>query len=113
MIKCTLPWVPPRANLLIRGHWTVEYRAMQTAAAYLLAAIGKGTPARRRVTIKMYRWNCLDPDNRQFTAQKPILDALVRLGWLPGDRDRDCEVEVLPVEIDRRHQRTEITLEDL
>jgi hypothetical protein len=111
----SLAWLPPTPNRMIRGHWTLEYRAVKTAALYILAAIGKPhcrPVGRPKVTIRMFRRVPMrDPDNARFASEKVILDALVRLGWLENDDGAHVEAHALPPLVDRRRPRTEIRLE--
>lgn len=62
------------------------------------------------VTIQMFRKNPTDRDGAQG-ACKPIFDAITRLGYTKDDSERWMEQNVLPVKVDRKNPRTEITIE--
>jgi hypothetical protein len=114
-MKFVIPWVPPSNNEIQRMHWTDQRRLVQTSAAWILCAVPKPEVRefrRVRVRITMHRKRALDPDNAHG-AVKPLLDAMVRLGFLADDAVRWLELDVPPVVIERGAPWTEIEMERL
>jgi hypothetical protein len=102
-LRFEIPWVPPSNNVIHRMHWSAQRQLVQTAAGYILGAVG--LPAsqethRVRVRIIMYRRRALDRDNA-FGAAKPIFDALVRLGYAVDDHPKCMEQRVLTAGVRR------------
>jgi hypothetical protein len=64
-----------------------------------------------RVTIQTYRKRQADRDN-EYTAWKPCINALVRLGWAKDDSERWMDQVVLPVIVDKT-PRTQVVIEEV
>jgi len=113
-LTVTIPWVPPTLNKMLRSHWSQRKKDLQTVSIYLAGA-GMLRPQEResrkiRVTVQMYRHNPTDRDGAQG-ACKPIFDAITRLGIARDDSEKFMEQVVLPVIVDRKNPRTEISIE--
>jgi len=114
-ISFTLNWVPASLNKSLRQHWRERSRQRDVCAGYIVEAIGKRDMPEQhkvRVTVQMFRWAPLDRDNA-YGACKIIFDCLRRLGWALGDSEKDMEMVVPEVLVDRKHPRCEISIERL
>lgn len=109
-------WLPERANVLLRCHWSRRRKLLIAAGqhmglARLLAGVPRAddTQARRRVSVVYHqpRGPAADPDARW----KHLLDALVNAGLLVDDSPKWCELG--SVETVRGPRQTVITLEDV
>jgi hypothetical protein len=74
-------------NRDLRAHWAVKRRRSETWAATLLGLYGRGRAARRqaRLTITSYRRRQIADHDNFVGGLKPLIDVLVRLGWLVDD----------------------------
>lgn len=111
-MKIVIPWVPPTLNQYCRAHWTKQRAWVDLAAAHIYSAVGRGPryPTKVRVEFQQYRKRTVDRDN---ATPKVLCDALVRLSWVEDDSENWMEQVVLPVIVDRKNPRTEITIETL
>jgi hypothetical protein len=113
MTRFRIPWVPPSNNRALRMHWTKRDELVRVAATHVLAVAGRpSTPewARVRVRIVMRRRRPMDQDNA-YGAVKPLVDALVRLGYAVDDSRRWMRLTVAPVGVARNLPPwTEITV---
>ena len=110
----TIPWVPPTLNKMLRSHWSKRKKDLQTVSIYLAGA-GISRPREResrkiRVAVQIYRKNPTDRDGNQGSC-KVIFDSIVRLGLARDDSEKWMEQVVLPVIVDRKNPRTEISIE--
>jgi hypothetical protein len=108
----TIGRIPRSANRQLRAHWGARVRDLESWRQHVRAALGRRPrpPAERvRLEITVHRLKLQDPDNAHASV-KPLLDALVREGWLRDDAPAWLELEVTEaVERLKRRQRTEIT----
>lgn len=115
-MKFTIPWVPPSLNVYSRAHWTRRRHWVETAALHIAKTVGRGEADglhRLRVTIQQYRRREVDFDNL-VGGCKPLIDALVRMGWARDDNRYWMEQVIRPVVVDhRRAPETEISIEPL
>lgn len=108
----TIPLIPTSPNRLLGAPW---YRAhkVRTEWKEALRYIVRKRPEPIRglveIRIVVYRPRLLDPDNA-VGAIKPILDGLVELGHLEGDKPGQVVFEVEQKKATKREQRTEIFL---
>ena len=110
----SIPWVPPSLNLMLRMNRWNRAGLRQLAGQHLVAA---GLPRQQyptnhrvRVTIQMYRKRPMDRDNAAG-ALKVLFDALKDFGYMRDDSEEWADLIVLPVIVDRKRARTEITIE--
>ena len=109
----TVDWVPPSLNLMLRMNRWNRAGLRQLAGQYLVAA---GLPRQQsptnhrvKVTIQMYRKRPMDRDNAAG-ALKVLFDALKEFGYMRDDSE-EWDLIVLPVIVDRKRARSEITIE--
>jgi hypothetical protein len=91
-----MPRTPLTANAYLRLHWAARRREGAAWSAYLAAHAGpapSGRPLRARLSVVVRRRRLQDPDNA-VASLKPLLDALVRRGWLADDSGVHLELEV-------------------
>lgn len=66
--------------------------------------------ARPSVCISMFRVRKLDPDNA-YGAAKCLIDCLCQVALIPGDSEKEIDLEVLQQKVGHRHeQRTEVKI---
>ena len=110
----SIDWVPPSLNLLLRMSRWGRARLRQLAGMHLVAAglrkQQSPTNHRVKVTIQMYRKRPMDRDNA-MGALKVLFDALKEFGYMRDDSEERADLIVLPVMVDRKRARTEITIE--
>lgn len=113
MMRFVLPLPPNMANA--RMHWAAKNRKRATYTLACTCADSRRpdepiAPARVRATL--YLWNKMDEDN--LTARlKWVIDWLVEREILLDDHPDCMTLEDVSQEIDRKHQRVEITVEAL
>jgi Holliday junction resolvase RusA-like endonuclease len=117
MIFLTLPLPPDRGNA--RGHWRVRYRkeqAWKVRFAVALQEYGAVKPrhplARVRLAVLVVTKRAADLDNCAARI-KPILDGLVRAGWLANDDPAHLTALTVTQETDTRRPRVEVTIEEV
>jgi len=107
----TLRRVPRGANKLLRAHWSVRRREEKDWRLLIRSVCGRPpamVESRVRLEVTIHRLQLQDPDNA-YASLKPLLDALVREGWLRDYSSQWLELDVQElVESDRRRCRTEI-----
>lgn len=97
--------MPVTLNRYLRMHWAARKRDLESWKYHVLGA-GRppGVPGKIHIRIVVYRAVKQDPDNAVGSV-KPLIDSMVRLGWLQNDTTEFLELEVRE-EIDRKNQRT-------
>lgn len=91
--------VPETANARLRTHWRDRSRESKTWRLLVRAICGVPrdgevpSDGKIRIGITMTRRRRQDPDNRQASV-KPLLDAIVKAGWLVDDDDEHLELSV-------------------
>lgn len=109
--RWTIRKVPLSLNRILRRHWSVRRREARAWRLQVRAACGRPivrTAVRVALEIVVYRRRPQDPDNA-VASLKPILDALVREGWLRDDATAWLELSSYEVlEPDRSLERTEL-----
>ena len=109
----SIDWVPPSLNLVLRmNRW--DRTVLRHLAGMHLVAAGlrrqqSPTNHRVKVTIQMYRKRPMDLDNAAG-ALKVLFDALKEFGYMRDDSE-EWDLIVLPVIVDRKRARSEITIE--
>jgi Holliday junction resolvase RusA-like endonuclease len=108
-MNATINKLPKTHNDRLRSHWRTQRRetkdwVLMVRAACGLPQFGK-VQGRCKVTITLYRKRLQDPDNA-VASVKPVLDALVRNGWLVDDSAEYLELHVK--EEKSKEQRTVI-----
>lgn len=91
-----LPYAPVTANRYLRMHWTRRRLEGHAWHSYIVGYAGRppdSPPRKARVSIVVRRKRLQDPDNA-YASCKPVLDALVRRGWLWDDSGRHLELDV-------------------
>ena len=111
MRSWTFPRVPKSANRMLRAHWGVRRRDRWNWRKHVRAVCGKPPEKMRgrvRLDIVVSRRRRQDPDNA-YASVKPLLDVLVREGWLEDDSPECLSLEVTEC-TERRsgRQRTEV-----
>lgn len=110
-MTATIHWPTPSLNELLRWHWTKR----RTRAAHIARALSLGSarqggptgPGKRRVTITRHSSRLLDVDNL-VGGCKPVIDAMVKLGWLVDDSPEHVVVTYHQAKSTRKMARTEI-----
>ena len=113
IVEIVLPLPPNRANA--RWHWRTEQRKKSDYFYRCQASPNPQPPvyAFKKVIVSatLYVWGTMDTDNL-FARLKWPMDYLVGRGFIQDDKPKVVEWDGIPSqEIDRKHQRIEITLE--
>ena len=98
----SIPLRLPKANDYIRYHWSKQQRTRNEWRRLLDLFGGNIPPAAkpRKVRVISYRKQLLDRDDALYlTADKVILDSLVRLELLVDDKSEWCKLEVKQVKM--------------
>ncbi len=112
-MKLVLPIPPSLSNLRI--HWSRRAPLMrefrETTFYEARKRYKKPTEPFERVRIDghFFGWNRRDPDNL-ISSLKPIIDGLVDAGFIVDDSQEHLELGTFGQEIDRTHQRLELTI---
>lgn len=103
----------PSGNVILRSHWATRRRLLtryeKEILAILILPLLEFPKNKMSVRITSYRARLLDKDNLYFGA-KVLVDALCRMRLIRDDSPRWLELEV-EQEVDRKNQRTEISIE--
>jgi hypothetical protein len=108
-MKAIIHKLPKTHNDRLRSHWRAQRRETKDWALMVRAACGLPqcgqVQGKCKVTITLYRKRLQDPDNA-VASVKPVVDALVRNGWLVDDSPEYLDLKV--VEMKAKEPRTEI-----
>lgn len=113
MTTWTLPGVPDPLNVMLRRHWGARHvinRAWAKTCLVIMWRRRKPVTNRVRLGVTLYRKRRLDPDAK-VASVKPILDAMVELGWLKDDSERWLELNVIQELARKTPPRVEIEWE--
>jgi len=105
--------VPPSlANQ--RLHYMAAYKQTKATKLRVKCVVGKPqygeVQGRNRVTITMYRFKLLDPDN-MVAAVKGVVDGLKEAGWLVDDSEEFLDLVVKQGHVRRHDIKTTIQWE--
>jgi hypothetical protein len=81
---------------MLRAHWAARRRDRESWRAHVRRACGRRRTrvrGRVRLEISVHRRARQDPDNA-YASVKPLLDALVHVGWLEDDSAELLTLEV-------------------
>ena len=76
MMQFESPWVAPSLNNAVCSHWSKRQTTLRTAAALIVAEVGKnhgGAPQKVRATIEMHRKRPMDQDGAHGGRASPYL----------------------------------------
>lgn len=99
-MKRKLPKEILSLNVTQRMHWATRSRHRKSWQGIVALAFGKRkkTQEKRKVTITSYRKRDYDHDN--FVGGcKPVIDALVKVGWLWDDAPKWVDVEYIQARV--------------
>lgn len=87
--------MPLTRNQADGAKWYGRHRQAKLWRTEVHVAMGRRAqpPEKARVTITVYRARRQDPDNA-VASVKPVLDAMVKTGWLKDDRHECLELHV-------------------
>ncbi len=113
-MKFTISEPIPSGNVILRSHWAIRRRLLNTYEWRMLSIIGPlrvRLPTKKmKVKIISYRARLLDKDNL-YSGAKNLVDALRRTRLIRDDSPRWLELEV-EQEVDRKNMRTEIEIKE-
>ena len=106
---------PPSGNMLIRQHWAVRKRTMDTWCYAIWGRVNEShVPVQNVVTLSAtiyYKENRKrDLDNAEYGLKKITQDCLVRMGLIPDDTPDHVTWGAVTMDSDKWNPRTEIVL---
>jgi len=104
-----IPRIPLTRNQADQSKWWGRHRQTKLWRTEILVAFGRRAvpPKKAHVDITVYRGKSQDPDNL-VASMKPILDALVKCGWLTDDNDAGVVLSVREVPYTKLQDRRTI-----
>ena len=113
-VTVILPAVPVTQNEYLRLHWAKRARVnkdWQHLVSLFFPKRESVVMTKAKMQIEQHRHGLQDPDNR-VAACKPLIDAIVRAGFLKDDSPNWLELDVIERKVGRSEdKRTRVTIE--
>lgn len=119
VLEAFVPLPLRSANHFSERHWSARYRERREWELALRAVLGRPRPFARPVAVTLTRVlgrgeRPYDAGNLEGGSAKQLVDALVRLGWLPDDSPRRVRrLACLQDDGDRGRPGTRLRVEEL